>query len=523
MITLRATSSRLLLSVALFLLSGFCAARVAAHEGEDHGAPEPVSADLSEVVRAVTNENYELVLKYRNVKGELRPTLRFFLNDYLTNAPTAGAGVTLRTTGTQPIVATAKSSAAGVYTAELVLPSPGLYGVIVAIQGSPTAEFVFSNLPFGRTPDAPDGPARRAGVPWWVITLATIALGLLAFVLLRRRRPARAASKALLVLLILGSGAWMEVRSGEAAQGRAGDSTTATGSGIAAQPRYMPKESQFFQGVRTISVRIESLRARINAIGHVVPEGGALAKVTAPVDGRFERGGPSLAVGQRVRRGAVLGTLLLIDRLTIRAPISGLIAEVNVASGQWVQAGQDIAVIVDERRVRVEVPLFGENLNQALSARTATVTSSALPGIQFLAHARGLAPTAPEPTTSGDSREPAGSSIPPLLFAVENRGGLLRPGMLVETSMELPASQSLIAVPEAALVYQETGAGVFVHTAPEVFELRPVKIAGRFGTRVGIAGDISAGDRIVVEGAPSLAAAPPVTTAPKAAAKEAGR
>ena len=522
MTTLRATPIRRLFAAALFL-SAFCAARAAAHEGEDHGAPEPVSTDPSEVVRSVTNEHYEMVLKYRNVDGELRPALRFFLNDYLTNAPTAGAIVTLRTTGAQPIRAMAKSTAAGVYTAELVLPSPGPYGVIVAIQGPPAAEFVIANLPFGLTPAASEDPARRPGVAWWVIALTTIVLGLLAFVVLRSRRPARSASKAVLVLLILGGATGWEVRTGEATEGRAGDSTAARGSGLAAQPRYMPKESQFFQGVRTARARIETLRARINAIGHVVPEGGALARVTAPVDGKFERNGRSLAVGDRVQRGAELGTLLLIDRLTIRAPISGLIAEVNAAPGQWVQAGQEIAVIVDERRVRIEVPLFGENLSRALHARTAVASSNALPGIQFLARARGLAPTAPESPPSGESGDPAGSSMPPLLFAVENRGGLLRPGMLVEVSMELPTTQSLIAVPEAALVYQETGAGVFVQTAPEVFELRPVRIAGRFGDRVGIAGDVGAGDRIVVEGAQSLAAAPPVTVAPKAAAKEAGR
>jgi RND family efflux transporter MFP subunit len=237
--------------------------------------------------------------------------------------------------------------------------------------------------------------------------------------------------------------------------------------------------------------------------------------VLAPQTGRFEREGQAPSVGDRVREGQLLGYLLVIDRLPVRAPISGLVSEVNVTTGQWVQAGQPLMRVLNERRVRVEVPLFGEHLTKALKARTASVHLSALPGRSFPAVVRGLAPmaSAPEASVEG-SQQPTGSQVPPLILTVSNTDGLLRPGMLVEVSIETGAPQNVLDIPESAVVYQESGPGVFVHSAPETFDYRPIGIVGRYPGRVAITGDVKPGDRVVTEGAYSLISAPPASAAP---------
>lgn len=114
---------------------------------------------------------------------------------------------------------------------------------------------------------------------------------------------------------------------------------------------------------------------------------------------------------------------------------------------------------------------------------------------------------------SGDG---TGAPIPPVILTVENVGGLLRPGMIVEASLELPDSREVITVPEGAIVYQESGPAVFVHTAAELFELRSIALKGRYLDRVGIEGEVRAGERIVSEGAYSLVAAPASAPSPKA-------
>ena len=66
------------------------------------------------------------------------------------------------------------------------------------------------------------------------------------------------------------------------------------------------------------------------------------------------------------------------------------------------------------------------------------------------------------------------------------------------------------------MIQQESGPSVFVHTAAEVFEQRPVRVVGRYGNRIGLCGRVRPGDRIVVEGAQALVSAPPVTVSASA-------
>lgn len=486
-----------------------------AHGGEDHGAPEPVASDPNLVVRATSNQDYEVVMKYSSLRGQKATVVRVYLSDYATNTPIEGARIGLRTTSPSPHSATAAMTSPGTYEAPLRFEQPGRYIMILAIKSSSIAEFAFQDLPMGEelVTSGPEPTHRKSRFPGWWIVAAVLAL-LAVTALLIRRRAARVISRTAVVLLVAAGGiipATHEARA-EKEPPTAGPPAPG-GSTPTGQLRYMPKESQFFLGIRTVVAEFQTLRTRIRAVGHVVPESGALANVGAPRDGKVESTSRRLVVGDRVREGQLIANLLVIDRLPVRAPISGLVAEVRFTPGQWVQAGDPLIVILDERQVRVELPLFGENLNLALRARTASVTTTALPGMEFPARVRGLAPTASEASGGSEGDPAAGGPIPPVLLTVVNRGGLLRPGMLVEASLELPTSETLIVVPESAVIQQEGGAFVFAHIAPEVFEQRPIRVAGRYGERVGITGAIRAGDRIVVSGNSSLASAPPVQAA----------
>ena len=56
---------------ATLILLGWLAAPPAwSHEGEDHGAPQPVTSDPSLVVRSASNDAYEVVLKCPDGEGK---------------------------------------------------------------------------------------------------------------------------------------------------------------------------------------------------------------------------------------------------------------------------------------------------------------------------------------------------------------------------------------------------------------------------------------------------------------------
>jgi multidrug efflux pump subunit AcrA (membrane-fusion protein) len=513
------------LGVALFL--GLWVTAIDAHEGHLHGTPQAATAsDPNAVVREVSNARYEVVLKYRSLAESGRIPVRLYVSDFVTNAPVGRATVTLQTTVPARISTSAKALEPGVYAGELSVSSPGRYTAILSIEGGGAkSEFALSDLPLNEPVVMSQAVAvttserRSAWLPWVLGVAAVLAIvGVLALRRTKRRSPGLDAAG----LVLIGGALVWALQSGAHEGEDHGSPALGTTQAGGAGPRYVAKESQFLLGVRTFLAEKQRVYSQMTAVGRVTAESGALASVSSPQTGRMERAGRALAVGDRVRKGQLIGYLLMIDRLPIRAPISGLVADVDFAPGQWVQAGQELMRILDERQLRVEVPLFGENLTRALRSRSAVVRTSALPNRLFPARLRGLAPLA---GGNDDSREAAGSDagapIPPVLLSVTNEGGLLRPGMIVEASLELADSREVITVPEGAIVYQESGPAVFVHTAAELFELRPVALAGRYLDRVGIEGEIHAGERIVSEGAYSLVAAPTATLAPAPAATKA--
>ncbi len=492
-----------------------------AHEGHKHGSSPPVSAsDPNLGSRSAASARYEVTLKYTSVAEQGRIPFRIYLSDFSTNAPEAGATVTLNTTFPEKLRAEAPQLEAGIYGGVLEVEASGRYAAILSVEHAGVrSEFALTDLPLGESAVVAKTQITSPTVPspFWVIAgiVLLALLGLL--VRWRAQRSRRLGAAGLMVLM----GASLCVQGTAADDDKAHEGSSGKGAPIGvAVPRYVSKESQFLLGVRTVPASKDRVFGQLTAMGRVTHESGALAAVSAPQTGRLDVAGPLVTVGERVHRGQILAYLLTIDRLPIRAPIAGLVAEANFADGQWVQAGQELARILDERRSRVEVPLYGEDLSRALRARAATVRSAALPDRSFPARLVGLAPLAnPSGASASDGVR---SSVPPILLAVKNDGGLLRPGMIVEVGLQMPEARELITVPEVAILYQESGPAVFVHTAAEAFELRSVAIAGRYENRVGITGDVRVGDRVVTEGAYSMIAAPAATLSPGPATAQPG-
>ncbi|MEP7028648.1 MAG: hypothetical protein ABI960_08630, partial [Candidatus Eisenbacteria bacterium] len=252
-----------------------------AHAGHDD-APTPLMVtDPNLVVRSVTDDHYEVVLKYRSVPGTAPTTLQVFVSDFATNAPVEHARVTIRTTSPTQISVEALADQPGVYGADLVGAGPGDYTMILDIEGVSRAEFALSGLPLGKAPTTatshpPVSNTRRT--PTFVFILLGLAVVIVigALVAWSRRRANRREVRNVQAALLVATGLLLWHAQGAAHAGH--DQAPATGG---AGPRFVPKESQFLLGVRTALVRQEPLHEQLTAIGHVVPESGALAAVSA--------------------------------------------------------------------------------------------------------------------------------------------------------------------------------------------------------------------------------------------------
>jgi RND family efflux transporter MFP subunit len=178
------------------------------------------------------------------------------------------------------------------------------------------------------------------------------------------------------------------------------------------------------------------------------------------------------------------------ERVVVRAPLTGVVAESSVTSGATVEEGQLLYRIVALDRVHVVGAVSEQHL-----ARVANTTSAEVdvPGV-------------PAPLTStrllsiGRVVDPQKRSVP-ITFELVKPPPAVAVGQSVTPRLITEARGAEVAVPANAVVDDGGQPIVFVQTGGERFERRPVRVGGpREGGFVQVEG-VEAGERIVTRGA----------------------
>ena len=262
----------------------------------------------------------------------------------------------------------------------------------------------------------------------------------------------------------------------------------------------MAKESQFLLGVMTVPVRREDVRSRLTVLGRVAPRGGSEVEIIAPQAGRIQfPGGRPPVVGQSVRSNQNIGDLVVVDALGLHAPISGVITGVFAVSGQLVQAGQKIVTMLDPSVVWVHADVYEADQAKVQRSTRAIVTSPVMPGVAL--PARRVAMGVTEGEVQGAVE---------VWFEVPNPGGRLKVGALVEVGIEIGGAEPSLVVPLSAVFEKDGRKLVFIHTAPERFASREVRIVTSLGERAAVEGSLQPGDRVVATGGYQLLSSPAV-------------
>jgi Cu(I)/Ag(I) efflux system membrane fusion protein len=174
--------------------------------------------------------------------------------------------------------------------------------------------------------------------------------------------------------------------------------------------------------------------------------------------------------------------------VTITAPRPGIVLNRGVSAGTSVDPSTELLTLADLSRVWViaEVPE-----GEAAQLRIGAVATLAFPMAQpepFRARVEFVYPTLTERTRTVRVRLP-----------VENKTGVLRPGMYGSAEFAVAAREAL-TVARDAVVDTGTSQHVFVHTADNVIEPRIVKIGARLADRIEIIEGLSTGDHVVTDG-----------------------
>ena len=171
--------------------------------------------------------------------------------------------------------------------------------------------------------------------------------------------------------------------------------------------------------------------------------------------------------------------------LTLRAPMSGEIAEKMVAQGQAVQAGENLFLIADRSVLWADLSIFEADARLVHPGTPVQVTVDALPGHTYQGKVTFIHPTLDEKTRTLTARA-----------EVANRDGALRPGMFV-TAQIVPPGQRRLSVPEGAVLPTGTQNLVFVNRGDGQFLPRQVQVGARGDSLVEIVHGLKPGDEVV--------------------------
>lgn len=177
----------------------------------------------------------------------------------------------------------------------------------------------------------------------------------------------------------------------------------------------------------------------------------------------------------------------------IRSPMTGFIKQISVRSGEYVEAGEPLAVITKNLslQLKVEVPVrFAHQLPFIAEANFKTLHEDSVyntrqMGGKVVSYGKALTEN---------------TSLLPVYFSFTNDGTLIS-GQPVEVYLKSRPIQNVFAVPKNALIEEQGNYYVYIQVSGESFEKREVKIGAGDGRSIQIVSGLKSGERVVTKGA----------------------
>jgi cobalt-zinc-cadmium efflux system membrane fusion protein len=179
------------------------------------------------------------------------------------------------------------------------------------------------------------------------------------------------------------------------------------------------------------------------------------------------------------------------ERVIVRAPISGVVAETSATAGATVEEGQLLYRIVALDRVHVVGDVPEQYLGRLEKSNAAEIV---VPGLPTPLRTTRL-------VSLGRVVDPQKRSVP-ITFELAKPPVAVAVGQGVTLRLITTPAGPEVSIPADAVVDDGGQAIVFVQTGGESFARRPVKVGGpREGGFVQIADGVQAGERVVTRGA----------------------
>lgn len=180
-------------------------------------------------------------------------------------------------------------------------------------------------------------------------------------------------------------------------------------------------------------------------------------------------------------------------RQVISSPIGGYITQVLVRNGQYVEAGQPIVVVSQNKDLLVKAelqPKYYPLLSGITSANFVNTSSDLRYTLDELGG---------KVVSFGKSSD-LDNPLIPVIFQVKNSVGLLS-GSFIDIFIKTQTNTQAITIPNEAIIEEMGNYFVYTQLTPEFFEKRAIRKGVTDGFRTEILEGVSAGDRVVSKGA----------------------
>lgn len=198
--------------------------------------------------------------------------------------------------------------------------------------------------------------------------------------------------------------------------------------------------------------------------------------------------------GQTIFRSPVVNQPVRSFPLT--APVTGIVSDIKTSSGQLVETGTELLLIVNLSIVFLEAQVFERDLPMVRESTRASFTSAALSGEVYSIG-----------TPDGDGRLfSIGQTVNeqtrtiPVIYEVKNPLNRLKDGNFVEITIDTSGDRQVLAVPKSAVITEQGQTFIFVFNGGEAFEKRAVALGVEGGDYFEVISGLKEGERVVTEG-----------------------
>lgn len=207
--------------------------------------------------------------------------------------------------------------------------------------------------------------------------------------------------------------------------------------------------------------------------------------------------------GLTAARQAVERAELNLERTRVAAPFAGRVANFEVEEGQYVSQGTEVATLLQDTRMKVEIDVLESDLVHVEKGATARVHVPALGSEDDSTAWVDGSVWAVNPQVERES------GTGRVTVSIPNREGRLVSGLYADVQLETERLQDRLVVPDEAVLVRQGRDLVFVIEDGRA-QWSYVELGARSGDRVEITNGVTPGDTIAVDGHFALAHDAPV-------------